>query len=184
MNAPRLKWILLAGLGITGISNAASYAVNGIQLGMTQEQVQAVFGDKIECTARIPSDTDPCQATCVSAAFAKDKVLSDTFVGLKTVIWYNILDGHVARISFLGFPSMAFDDIVRKMEPAYGKADVVTQDVRVGIKSELVNKRASWGNEAGEAIVFDKYSAGNLDRSYLNFYSASYPKNLRPAAVD
>ena len=181
----RLRWILLAGFGITGIASAASFEVNGVHLGMTQAEVQAVFGDKITCTARSPSDTDPSQATCVSTAFAQKKVLSDTFVGLKTVIWYHVLDGHVAWISFLGLPSMAFDDVVKRMEKTYGKADVASQDINIGIKSsEMVNKRATWHNDAGDAIVFDKYTAGNLDRSYLNFYGPSFPQNLRPAPVD
>jgi len=180
----RLRWALLAGISIAGVASAASYEVNGVRLGMTQADVQAAFGDKIECTSRSPSDTDPSQVTCVSTAFAQKKVLSDTFVGLKTVIWYHVLDGHVAWISFLGLPSMAFDDVVKRMEKTYGKADVASQDVRIGIKSELVNKRATWRNDAGDAIVFDKYTAGNLDRSYLNFYSSSWPQSLRPAPVD
>jgi hypothetical protein len=149
-----------------------------------QDELQAKVGDKVECAARAPNDTDPSQATCVSKAFSKDKKLSDTFAGQKTVLRYHILDGRVARISFLGFPSMAFDHIVRTMEATYGKADVVSRDVQVAIKSELVNKHATWRNDAGEAIVFDKYSAGNLHRAYLNFYSGSYPKSMRPAAVD
>ena len=175
---------MLAAFGVAGSAHGASYDVNGVRLGMTQEQVQATLGDKTECTTRTPSDQDPSQVTCVSPVFAKKKAFSDTFVGLKTVIRYHILDEHVARISFLGFPSMAFDDIVRKMEATYGKANVVDQDVRGGIKSELVNKRATWGSEGGDMIVFDKYSAGNLDRSHLNFYSNSYPGAMRPAAVD
>ena len=183
--AQRWRWVLLAGFGVAGIANAASYEVNGVHLGMTQAEVQAVFGDKITCTARSPSDTDPSQVTCVSTAFAQKKVLSDTFVGLKTVIWYHVLDGHVAWISFLGLPSMAFDDVVKRMEKTYGKADVASKDINIGIKSsEMVNKRATWRNDAGDAIVFDKYTAGNLDRSYLNFYSASWPQILRPAPVD
>jgi hypothetical protein len=181
--AQRLTWILFLGLA-AGMAHAAAYDVNGVRLGMTQEEVQALFGDKIECAARPPSDTDPSQASCVSAKFSKDKVLVDTFAGQKTVIRYQILDGRVARITFLGFPSMAFDNMVHAMEATYGKAKVVNQDIRVGIKSELVNKRAIWGSEGGDMIVFDKYSAGNLERSYLNFYSNAYPKALRPAAVD
>ena len=182
---PALRWILMTGIGLAGIANAANFAVNGVHLGMTQTEVQAVFGDKIQCTERSPNDTDPSQMTCVSTAFAQKKVLSDTFVGLKTVIWYHVLDGHVAWISFLGLPSMAFDDVVKRMEKTYGKADVASKDINIGIKSsEMVNKRATWHNDAGDAIVFDKYTAGNLDRSYLNFYSASWPQNLRPAPVD
>jgi hypothetical protein len=176
---------LLAGFAVAGIASAAGYEVNGVQLGMTQAEVQAVFGDKIQCTARSPSGTDPSQVTCVSAAFAQKKALSDTFAGMKTVIRYHVLDGHVARISFLGLPSMAFDHIVTTMEKTYGKANVAKKDVRVGIKSsEMVNKRATWHNDAGDEIVFDKYTAGNLDRGYLNFYSAAYPQSLRPAPVE
>jgi len=183
--AHRVRWILLAWFGVAGVAGATGYEVNGVQLGMTQAEVQAVFGDKIQCSARAPSDTDPSQVTCVSTAFAQKKVLSDTFVGLKTVIWYHVLDGHVAWISFLGLPSMAFDDVVKRMEKTYGKADVASKDINIGIKSsDMVNKRATWHNEAGDAIVFDKYTAGNLDRSYLNFYSKSWPQSLRPAAVD
>jgi len=181
----RLRWVLLAGFAVAGIASAAGYEVNGVQLGMTQAEVQAVFGDKIQCTARSPSGTDPSQVTCVSAAFAQKKALSDTFAGMKTVIRYHVLDGHVARISFLGLPSMAFDHIVTTMEKTYGKANVAKKDVRVGIKSsEMVNKRATWHNDAGDEIVFDKYTAGNLDRGYLNFYSAAYPQSLRPAPVE
>ena len=183
--AQRLRWILLAWLGFAGVAGAASYEVNGVHLGMTQVEVQAVFGDKIQCTARTPTDIDASQVICVSSAFAQKKVLSDTFVGLKTVIWYHVLDDHVAWISFLGLPSMAFDDVVKRMEKTYGKADVASRDINVGIKSsEMVNKRATWRNDADEAIVFDKYTAGNLDRSYLNFYSSSWPRSLRPAPVD
>jgi len=181
----RLRWFLLAGIGLAGIASATGYDVNGVHLGMTQAEVQAVFGDKVQCTARTPSDSDPSQATCVSKAFVQEKTLSDTFAGQKTVIWYHVLDGHVARISFLGLPSMAFDHIVATMEKTYGKADVAKKDVRVGIKSsEMVNKRAKWHNDAGDEIVFDKYTAGNLDRGYLNFYSAAYPQSLRPAPVE
>jgi len=176
--------ILLLGLAISAFANAAEYSVNGVQLGMSQEQVQALFGDKIACSPRTPSDTDPSQATCVNAAFAKDKSRSDTFAGQKTVIWYHILDGKVARISFLGFPSMAFDHIVSAMEPTYGKPKVVSRVMRAGPKSELVNKRATWGAEGDDAIVFDKYSAGNLDRSYLNFYAVSFPQAVRPKPVE
>jgi hypothetical protein len=184
-NVQRWRWVLLAGFCIAGIASAASYEVNGVHLGMTQPEVQALFGDKITCSARSPSDTDPSQVTCVSTAFAQKKVLSDTFVGLKTVIWYHVLDGHVAWISFLGLPSMAFDDVVKRMEKTYGKANVASKDINVGIKSsEMVNKLATWRNDAGDAIVFDKYTAGNLDRSYLNFYSDSWPHNLRLAPVD
>jgi len=183
--AQRSRWVLLAGFGVAGIASAASYEVNGVRLGMTQAEVQAVFGDKIACSARSPSDIDPSQVTCVSTAFAQKKVLSDTFVGLKTVIWYHVLDGHVAWISFLGLPSMAFDDVVKRMEKTYGKADVASKDINIGIKSsEMVNKRATWHNDAGDQIVFDKYTPGNLDRSYLNFYGKSWPQALRPAAVD
>jgi hypothetical protein len=183
--AQRLLWILLAWFGAVGIASAASYEVNGVHLGMTQAEVQAVFGDKITCTTQSPSDTDPSQVTCVSTAFAQKKVLSDTFVGLKTVIWYHVLDGHVAWISFLGLPSMAFDDVVQRMAKTYGKADVASKDINIGIKSsDMVNNRATWHNDAGDAIVFDKYTAGNLDRSYLNFYSNSWPQRLRPAPVD
>lgn len=178
--AQRVRWILLTGFAAAGIASAASYDVNGVRLGMTQEEVQAQLGDKIECTARTPSDADPSQVSCVSKTFSKDKVLSDTFAGQKTVIWYNLLDGHVARITFLGFPSMAFDEIVRRMEPTYGKAKVVSEDARVAVKSELVNKRATWGSEGGDMIIFQKYSPGNLDRSYLNFYGAAFPKAMRP----
>ena len=180
-----LRWSLLAAFAATGIARASNFEVNRVHLGMTQADVQALFGDKIRCTARPPTDTDPSQVTCVSTAFAEKKVLSDTFVGLKTVIWYHILDDHVARISFLGLPSMAFDDVVKRMEKVYGKADVASKDINIGIKSsEMVNKRATWRNDAGDAIVFDKYTAGNLDRSYLNFYSQSYPQSSRPAPVD
>jgi hypothetical protein len=181
----RLRWILLAGLGVSGVASATGYEVNGVHLGMTQAEVQAVFGDKIQCTARSPSDSDPSQVTCASTAFVQKKTLSDTFAGQKTVIRYHVLDGHVARISFLGLPSMAFDHIVTTMEKTYGKADVAKKDVRVGIKSsEMVNKRAKWHNDAGDEIVFDKYTAGNLDRGFLNFYAASYPQSLRPAPVE
>ena len=76
----RLRWVLLAGLAVAGNASAANYAVNGVHLGMTQAEVQAVFGDKIQCSARSPTDIDPSQVTCVSAAFAQKKVLSDTFV--------------------------------------------------------------------------------------------------------
>ena len=183
--AQRFPWILLAWFGGAGIAGAASYEVNGVHLGMTQAEVQAVFGDKIQCSERTPSDTDPAQVTCVSAAFAQKKILSDTFVGLKTVIRYHVLDGHVAWISFLGLPSMAFDDVVKRMEKTYGKADVASKDINIGIKSsEMVNKRATWHNDAGDAIVFDKYTPGNLDRSYLNFYGKDWPQSLRPAPFD
>jgi len=180
----RSQYVLLAGIGLAGIASAAGFDVNGVYLGMTQAEVQAVFADKIQCTERSPSDTDPSQATCVSTAFARNKTLSDTFAGQKTVIRYHVLDGSVARISFLGLPSMAFDHIVKTMEKTYGKANVVSRDVHVGIKSsEMVNKRATWHNDAGDEIVFDKYTAGNLDRGYLNFYSAAYPQSARPAPV-
>ena len=80
---------------------------------------------------------------------------------------------------------MAFDDVVKRMEKTYGKATVASKDINIGIKSsEMVNKRATWKNDAGDAIVFDKYTPGNLDRSYLNFYRTSWPQSLRPAAVD
>jgi hypothetical protein len=160
-------------------THAAGFEVHGVHLGMTQEELQAKLGDKIQCSARTPSETDPSQATCVNPAFTQKKVLSDTFAGQKTVIWYHILDGRVARISFLGFPSMAFDSIVHKMEPDYGKANVVSKDVRVMIKGELVNKRATWGSEGGDTIAFAKYSPGNLNRSYLNFYADAYRKALK-----
>jgi hypothetical protein len=180
----RLRWVLLAGVAVAGIASAAGYEVNGVHLGMTQAEVQSVFGDKIQCTARSPSDADPSQVTCVSAAFAQKNPVRQ-FVGQKTVIWYHVLDGHVARISFLGLPSMAFDHIVTTMEKTYGKANVAKKDVRVGIKSsEMVNKRAKWHNDAGDEIVFDKYTAGNLDRGFLNFYSAAYPQSLRPDPVE
>jgi len=183
--AQRWRWVLLAAFGVAGLASAASYEVNGVHLGMTQAEVQAVFGDKIQCAAQSPSDTDPSQVTCVSTAFSQRKILSDTFVGLRTVIWYHVLDGHVAWISFLGLPSMAFDDVVKRMEKTYGKANVASRDINIGIKSsEMVNKRATWHNDAGDAIVFDKYTAGNLDRSYLNFYGKSWPQSLRPAPVD
>jgi len=181
----RSRYILLAGIGLAGIANAANFDVGGVHLGMTQAEVQGVFGDKIQCSERSPSDKDPSQATCVSTTFARNKTLSDTFAGQKTVIRYHVLDGRVARISFLGLPSMAFDHIVKTMETTYGKATVASRDVHVGIKSsEMVNKRATWHNDAGDQIVFDKYTAGNLDRAYLNFYSTAYPRNLRPAPVD
>ena len=176
----RLAGILFLGLAAAGVAHGASYDVNGVRMGMTQDEVQALFGDKVECAARTPSDSDPSQVSCVSRTFLKDKALSDTFAGQKTVIWYNLLDGHVARITFLGFPSMAFDGIVRAMEPKYGKAKVVSEDARVAIKSELVNKRATWGSEGGDMIIFQKYSPGNLGRSYLNFYGAAFPKAIRP----
>lgn len=178
--AQRVRWILLTGFAAAGIASAASYEVNGVRLGMTQEEVQGLFGDKIECKPRTPTDSDPSQVSCVATAFSKDKVLSDTFAGQKTVIWYNLLDGHVARVTFLGFPSMAFDDIVRAMEPKYGKAKVVSEDIRVTVRAELVNKRATWNGEGGETIVFQKFSPGNLDRSYLNFYAATFPKPALP----
>src|SRR5512135_3656527 len=108
--AQRVRWILLAGVAAAGIASAAGYEVNGVRLGMTQAEVQGLFGDKIDCKARTPTDGDPSQVSCVAAAFSRDKVLTDTFAGQKTVIWYNLLDGHVARITFLGFPSLAFDD--------------------------------------------------------------------------
>ena len=178
--AQKAGWILLLGLVASASAEAAGYEVNGVRLGMTQEQVQALFGDKIECAARKPTDTDPSQVSCVSTAFAKNKVLTDTFAGQKTVIWYNLLDGQVARITFLGFPSLAFDDMVRSMESKYGKANVVSDDVRVSVRAELVSKHATWTGEGGELIYFQKYSPGNLDRSYLNFYGASFPKAMRP----
>ncbi len=181
----RLRLTLVAAIGLAGIANAAGYDVNGVHLGMTQAEVQALFGDRIQCASRSPSETDPSQMTCVSTAFVQKKTLSDTFAGQKTVVRYHVLDGHVARISFLGLPSMAFDHIVTTMEKAYGKANVAKKDVRVGIKSsELVNKRATWHNDAGDEIVFDKYTAGNLDRGFLNFYSAAYPQSVRPAPVE
>jgi hypothetical protein len=181
----RLRWALLAGIGLAGTASAAGYEVNGVHLGMTQAEVQSVLGARIQCTERSPSEKDPSQMTCVSTEFVQKKTLSDTFAGQKTVIWYHVLDGHVARISFLGLPSMAFDHIVTTMEKTYGKANVAKKDVRVGIKSsEMVNKRATWHDDAGDEIVFDKYTAGNLDRGYLNFYSAAYPQSLRPAPVE
>jgi len=180
----RWRWLVLATSGLAGIASAANFEVSGVQLGMTQAQVEAARGDKIQCAARTPSDTDPSQATCVSTEFAKKKGLSDTFAGQKTVIRYHILDGHVARISFLGMPSLAFDHIVKAMESTYGKAEVASWITRVAIKSELVNKRATWRNDAGDAIVFDKFTAGNLDRSYLNFYGESWPQALRPKPVE
>lgn len=180
--AQRWGRIVLLALGAVGIAiaDAASYEVNGIRLGMTQEEVQAVLGDSIDCTERSPSDSDPSQTTCISAAFLREKTLSDTFAGQKTVIRYHLLDGRVARISFLGFPSMAFDHIVQAMEPTYGKATVVTEEARVSVRAELVNKHATWGSEGGDMIVFQKYSPGNLDYAYLNFYADSYPKAMRP----
>ena len=179
----RWRWLVLAGSALAGTASAANFEVSGVQLGMTQPQVEAARGDKIECAARAPSDTDPSQMTCVSAEFAKSKALSDTFAGQKTVIRYHLLDGHVARISFLGLPSLAFDQIVKTMETTYGKAEVESKVVRF-MKSELVNKRAAWRNDAGDAIVFDKFSPGNLDRSYLNFYANSWPQNLRPKPIE
>jgi hypothetical protein len=50
-----MAWVLLAGFGVAGIASAASYEVNGVHLGMTQAEVQAVFGDKIACTAHRPA---------------------------------------------------------------------------------------------------------------------------------
>jgi hypothetical protein len=176
----KLMFLFLAAFAAAGSARAANFEVNGVHLGMTREEVQAALGNNIECTDRAPSDIDPSQATCISAAFLKDKTLSDTFAGQKTVIKYHILDGRVARISFLGFPSMAFDHIVKAMETTYGKANVVSEDARVTVRAELVNKRATWGSEGGDMIVFQKYSPGNLDRAYLNFYADSYPKAVRP----
>ena len=183
MNAiQRWGWFLLLAIGAAGIADAAGFVVKDVRLGMTQEDVRAQFGDKIQCSPRAASETDPSQVTCVSAAFAKYKTLSDTFAGHKTVIRYHLLDGHVARISFLGFPSLAFDSIVRSMQPMYGDATVASQTVQVSMKAKLVNKRATWRNDAGEVIIFDKYSPGNLNRSFLNFYGDSYPKNMRPGS--
>jgi len=177
------RWTVLGALGLASIASAANFEVDGVQLGMSQAQVEAAQSGKLKCSPRAPSDADPSQVTCVSAAFADKKTLSDTFAGQKTVIRYHILDGHVARISFLGMPSLAFDHIVKTMEATYGKPEVASWTTRL-MKSELVNKRATWSNEAGDAIVFDKFVAGNVDRSFLNFYSKSWPDNLRPKPVD
>ena len=175
-----LRWTLLvlAGSALTSVASAATFVVNGVQLGMTQAQVESVLGDKITCTARAPSPTDPSQMTCVSTEFANKKALSDTFAGQKTVIRYHILDGHVARISFLGLPSLAFDHVVKTMEGTYGKAKIESKEVRF-MKSDLIDKHATWRNDAGDEIVFDKYSPGNLDRSFLNFYAVAYPQAMR-----
>jgi hypothetical protein len=171
-----LTWIAALAIGASGIARAASFDVDGAQLGMTQEALQAKFGDKVVCTARTPSDTDPSQATCVNAAFSKKKTLTDTFAGQKTVIFYHILDGHLARISFLGFPSLAFDSVLQAMEGKYGKAKVAVEEIRAMIKGKLVDKHATWRNDAGDVIVFDKFSPGNINYSYLNFYADSYRK--------
>jgi len=171
-----LGWIALLGFGAASVAHAAAFAANGVSLGMTQADVQAKFGDKITCTSRAVTDTDPAQATCVSSVFAQKKQLSDTFAGQKTVIRYHILDGRVARISFLGFPSLAFDAIVRTMESSYGKASVVNKEIGVVVKGKLVDSTATWHNGSGDSIVFDKYSPGNIDRSYLNFYSDAWWK--------
>jgi hypothetical protein len=171
-----LIWIAALAMGASGIAVAAGFDVDGAELGMTQEALQAKFGDKVVCTARTPSDTDPSQATCVSAMYSKKKTLSDTFAGQKTVIWYHILDGHLARISFLGFPSLAFDSVLQTMEPKYGKAKVAVEEIRAMIKGKLVDKRATWRNEAGDVIIFQKYSPGNINYAYLNFYTDAYRK--------
>jgi hypothetical protein len=181
--AHKFALALLLGGG-AAVTEAATFQVEGVHLGMTQEELQAQLGSKIHCSARTPSQTDPAQASCVNPAFTQNKKLSDTFAGQKTVIRYHILDGRVARISFLGFPSMAFDAIVQTMEATYGKANVASKTVRIAIKSELVDKRATWGADGGDVIVFDKYTPGNLNRAYLNFYANSYPKpkpkNMEP----
>jgi hypothetical protein len=169
-------WIAALAICASGVAGAASFDVDGAQLGMTQEALQARFGDKIVCTARTPSDTDPSQTTCVNAVFSKNKTLTDTFAGQKTVIFYHILDGQLARISFLGFPSLAFDSVLQTMEAKYGKAKVVVEEIRAMVKGKLVDKHASWHNDAGDAIIFDKFSPGNINYSILNFYADSYRK--------
>jgi hypothetical protein len=169
-------WIAALAICASGVAGAASFDVDGAQLGMTQEALQARFGDKIVCTARTPSDTDPSQTTCVNAVFSKNKTLTDTFAGQKTVIFYHILDGQLARISFLGFPSLAFDSVLQTMEAKYGKAKVVVEEIRAMVKGKLVDKHATWHNDSGDAIIFDKFSPGNINYSILNFYADSYRK--------
>jgi hypothetical protein len=169
-------WIAALAICASGVAGAASFDVDGAQLGMTQEALQAKFGDKVVCTARTPSDTDPSQTTCVNAVFSKNKTLTDTFAGQKTVIFYHILDGQLARISFLGFPSLAFDSVLQTMEAKYGKAKVVVEEIRAMVKGKLVDKHASWHNDAGDAIIFDQFSPGNINYSILNFYADSYRK--------
>jgi hypothetical protein len=169
-------WIAALAICASGVAGAASFDVDGAQLGMTQEALQAKFGDKVVCTARTPSDTDPSQTTCVNAVFSKNKTLTDTFAGQKTVIFYHILDGQLARISFLGFPSLAFDSVLQTMEAKYGKAKVVVEEIRAMVKGKLVDKHATWHNDSGDAIIFDKFSPGNINYSILNFYADSYRK--------
>jgi hypothetical protein len=171
-----LIWIAALAIGASGVAGAASFDVDGAQLGMTQEALLARFGDKIVCTARTPSDTDPSQTTCVNAVFSKNKTLTDTFAGQKTVIFYHILDGQLARISFLGFPSLAFDSVLQTMEAKYGKAKVAVEEIRAMVKGKLVDKHATWHNDSGDAIIFDKFSPGNINYSILNFYADSYRK--------
>src|SRR5512146_3335650 len=76
--ARRVRWILLTGVAAAGIAGAASCEGNGVRLGMTQADVQGLFGDKIECKPRTPSDKDPSQVSCVATAFSRDKALTDT----------------------------------------------------------------------------------------------------------
>ena len=43
-------------------------------------------------------------------------------------------------------------------------------------KGKIVDKRATWHDDAGDVIIFDKYSPGNINYAYLNFYADSYRK--------
>ena len=89
---------------------------------------------------------------------------------------HHILDGQLARISFLGFPSLAFDSVLQTMEATYGKAKVAVEEIRAMKKGKLVDKHATWRNDAGDVIIFDKYSPGNINYAYLNYYADSYRK--------
>jgi hypothetical protein len=62
------------------------------------------------------------------------------------------------------------------MEAKYGKAKVAVEEIRAMIKGKLVDKHATWHNDAGDAIIFEKFSPGNINYSILNFYADSYRK--------